>query len=97
MSQVKNSKRYSIAKARDHLAQIVHDAERGTLVELTRRGEPVAVLVSAQEYQHFREGKSRFWEKLQEFRKRVDLRKLGVKPEDWERLRDSSSGRPVEF
>jgi prevent-host-death family protein len=40
------SKRYSIAEARNHLPAIVHDAERGKPIHLTRRGKPVAVLLS---------------------------------------------------
>jgi hypothetical protein len=32
------TKQYSIAKARDQLTQIVHSVERGSKVELTRRG-----------------------------------------------------------
>jgi antitoxin Phd len=44
-------KTYSIAEARHNLAAIVHEAERQSPVALTRRGEPVAVLLSIQEYQ----------------------------------------------
>ena len=43
-------KRYSIAEARNHLPAIVHDAENGAPIELTRRGKPVAVLISASEW-----------------------------------------------
>src|SRR4051812_12210118 len=41
----------SIADARDRLASLVHDVEEGPAVEITRRGRPVAVLVSYHEYQ----------------------------------------------
>lgn len=41
---------YSIAQARDQLPQLVHTAEQGTPVELTRRGKQVAVILSAKEY-----------------------------------------------
>jgi prevent-host-death family protein len=42
-------KRYSIAEARSNLPSIVGQAEAGREIELTRRGKPVAVLVSLQE------------------------------------------------
>ncbi len=44
------SKRYTIAEARHNLAAIVHELERRAHIELTRRGEPVAVLLSMREY-----------------------------------------------
>ncbi|MGH8729354.1 MAG: type II toxin-antitoxin system Phd/YefM family antitoxin [Burkholderiales bacterium] len=41
---------YSIAQARDQLPGIVHEVEKGKTVTLTRRGKPVARLVSVREY-----------------------------------------------
>lgn len=41
----------SIAHARAQLPQIVHQAEEGNLIQFTRRGKPVAVLISLAEYQ----------------------------------------------
>jgi len=40
------TKQYSVAEAREKLAHVVHEAEEGTTVELTRRGKPVAVVLS---------------------------------------------------
>ena len=37
---------YSIAQARDRFTQLVHEVEQGETVEVTRRGQRVAVLVS---------------------------------------------------
>ena len=42
---------YSIAQARDQLPGIVHEVEKGRTVTLTRRGKPVARLVSVREYE----------------------------------------------
>ena len=39
-------KKYSIAEARTHLPTIIDEAEAGLEIELTRRGKPVAVIVS---------------------------------------------------
>ena len=38
--------KYTIAEARHNLAAIVHELEDKEQIELTRRGEPVAVLLS---------------------------------------------------
>ena len=45
------SRRYSIAEARSRLPSIVDEAESGIDVELTRRGQPVAVLMSHREFE----------------------------------------------
>jgi prevent-host-death family protein len=45
---------YSVAQARDRLAELVHEAEQGRPIRITRRGKPAAVLVSEQEFQRSR-------------------------------------------
>ena len=42
--------RHSIAKARLNLPALIREAYNGKEVELTRRDEPVAVLISLQEF-----------------------------------------------
>ncbi|MSQ51503.1 MAG: type II toxin-antitoxin system Phd/YefM family antitoxin [Betaproteobacteria bacterium] len=42
---------YSIAKAKNNLSGLVHEAEQGHPVRLTRRGKPVAVLISTEQYE----------------------------------------------
>ncbi len=46
-----NDDGYSIAEARDGLAKLVHQAESHSPVVIKRRGRPVAVLVSYEEYE----------------------------------------------
>jgi len=41
---------YSIAAAKNNLSGLVHEAEQGHPVRLTRRGKPVAVLISTEQY-----------------------------------------------
>ncbi len=41
---------YSVAEARDQLSRLVHEAEARQVIHLTRRGRPVAVLLSEEEY-----------------------------------------------
>ncbi len=96
MVKTRSTKRYSIAEARDQLARVVHEAEEGTLIELTRRNEPVAAVISMQEYQNFRQDKEQFWDKLQRFLKKLSADEH-IQTKDLKGLRDSSPGRTVEF
>ena len=87
------SQRYSIAEARHNLAAIVHELERKAFVELTRRGEPVAVLLSVREYRRLTTPPGRFWEAYEAFQETVDLQQLNIEPAVFEGLRDPSPGR----
>lgn len=53
-AEVAVSKQYSITAARNQLPAIVHEVENGPPVELTRRGRPVAVLLSFRDYERLR-------------------------------------------
>jgi prevent-host-death family protein len=86
-------KRYSIAHARNQLPGIIHAVERGGPVELTRRGKPVAVIVSLSDYERLSARKKTFSEAFEEWRQSVDLDKLDIGPEVWEGVRDRSPGR----
>jgi prevent-host-death family protein len=81
---------YSIAQARDQLAQLVHDAEAGSLIQLTRRGQPVAVLLSFAEYERLKQDRPPFQDALARFQKDADL-----DDDDLGALRDRSPGRDV--
>ncbi len=84
---------YSIAEARHNLAAIVHELDRGTTVELTRRGEPVAVLLSMRAYRRLNAPRSGFWEAYQAFRQAFPLVELDIAPEVFADVRDQTSGR----
>jgi len=90
-------KRYSIAEARHNLAAIVHEAERAPAIELTRRGEPVAVLLSITEYRRLAAKPSNFWDAYLVFRNSVDLAQLQIEPDVFEGIRDRSPGREVSW
>lgn len=47
-------KTFSISEAKDRLPRLVHEAEAGAPVALTRRGKAVAVLISKAEYDRLR-------------------------------------------
>ncbi len=91
------TRRYTIAEARQNLAAIVHELERRSSIELTRRGEPVAVMLSYQEYQRLSVSQTGFWEAYQGFRKKVDLSALDISSEVFGDVRDQSSGRDIDL
>ena len=87
-------KRYSIAEARDQFAAIVREVDEEPAVEITRRGEPVAVLLSWREFQRLKSRKN-FWDAYRSFRDQFDLAKLAIEPEVFAGVRDKSPGREV--
>jgi len=60
-----------IAEAKTQLPRLIHQAERGEAVHITRRGKPVAVLLSEDEYARLRQGEKKqrnFWDLVDEMR-----------------------------
>ena len=90
-------KRYSIAEARHSLAAIVHELEAEPVIELTRRGTPVAVLLSLDAYRQLQGAPRSFWEAYSAYRATVDPAALGSEPDAFDAVRDSSPGREVEL
>jgi prevent-host-death family protein len=88
-------KTYSVAEARQNFARLIRSAERGRAIEITRRGEPVAVLLSAAEYLALTGERPFFVEALAVVRERLGVDDLGIGDEDFEGLRDESPGREV--
>ncbi len=70
----------SIAKAKTQLTRLIHQVERGEAVHITRRGKPVAVLLSEDEYARLREGQEQrnIWELIAEMRS-----DSAFEPVDW--------------
>jgi len=91
-------KKYSIAEARDNFTGVVHEAEEGTRVELTRRGKPVAILMGVEDFDRLSTKKPGLWKAYQEFRSRIEKADLEIDPEEiWGDVRDSSPGRDFEW
>jgi prevent-host-death family protein len=89
------AKTISVADARQNFARLIETAERGRVVEITRRGEPVAVLLSAARYSALSgEGKS-FTTVVDDLRSRLGVERLGIGDADFAQLRDRSPGRAV--
>jgi prevent-host-death family protein len=82
----------TVAQARQGLAAVLHEVERGQTVSVTRRGRPVAVLMSAEKYARLQTGRPSFWETVQSFRRQFDSSAM---PGDdaLDGLRDRTPGR----
>lgn len=89
-------KQQSIAAARSNLPQLVREAESGEPIELTRRGESVAVLIGRKQYERLATRSRRFSEAWSEFTSEVELSDLAIDPDQiFNNLRDSRAGREV--
>ncbi|MGD1950621.1 MAG: type II toxin-antitoxin system Phd/YefM family antitoxin [Leptolyngbyaceae cyanobacterium] len=82
---------YSIAQARDRFTQLVHEAEQGNAVEVTRRGHRVAVLVSAEEYDRLFQPKQSFGEAILAWREKfgLDTREEDEEDREFETIMDT--------
>jgi prevent-host-death family protein len=89
------SRRYSIADARSNLPTIVDQAEAGMEVELTRRGKPVAAVISLRQLERMRGARPRFNERYKTFLRKYSLDEIGVEGDFFESPRDRSGGRKV--
>jgi prevent-host-death family protein len=88
-------KKYSIAEARSSLPTIVDLVEAGAEVELTRRGKPVAVVISLRHLERLRGERLRFGDVYKNFLKRHSPREMGLERRFFESLRDKEAGRRV--
>ncbi|MGD9974788.1 MAG: type II toxin-antitoxin system Phd/YefM family antitoxin [Desulfatirhabdiaceae bacterium] len=84
---------FTISEAKNKFTAIIHCIEKGPSVKITRRGRPVAVLLSMKEYEVLCQNRIKFWDALEAFReKNLDVE---ISNPDFENLRDRSSGREV--
>jgi prevent-host-death family protein len=87
--------RYSVAEARAHLPSIIEQAEAGEAVELTRRGRPVAVVLSLEEFARLRSDRRRFGDAYRAFLNKYPLDEVGLDHDFSTSVRDRSPGRRV--
>jgi prevent-host-death family protein len=91
-------KQRSIAEARNNLPQLIREAEAGEAIELTRRGESVAVLIGREQYERLANGTRRFSEAWDDFAREVDLTELAIDPDEvFSGVRDSGPGRDADL
>lgn len=91
------SQKYSVAEARKRLPALIRKVESGPHLELTRRGEPVAMLLSIEEYQHLIGEKLSFSTCLGEFLKQYEGLTSKEHSEVFSKLRDTSKGRGFQW
>lgn len=90
-------KRHSIAEARSNLPKLVREAESGKPVELTRRGESVAVLLGRKDYDRLVSSSRRFSEAWDDFSGKVDLSEIAIDPDEiFARTRTTDAGRDID-
>lgn len=86
----------SISDARSNLPQLVREAESGEAIELTRRGESVAVLIGRRQYERLAARSRRFSEAWEEFTRDVELGDLAVDPDEvFDGVRERRPGREI--
>lgn len=85
-------KSYSIAEARNRFTALLREAENASVIEITRHGKPVAVLIPWREFQRLT-AKKGFWDSYRGFRDQFDLTDLAIEPEIFSDARDRSTGR----
>ena len=88
-------KQFTISEAKNKLPAIVHSVESGPSVKLTRRGRPVAVLLSIKEYEALSRKRVGFWNALRDFKEKN--KDVGISDQDLDNLRDRSIGREVDL
>ena len=91
---------YSIAQAKDKLTQLIRSVEEGEPVEITRRGEPVAVILSMDEYRRLSKVPQNFGEAVLAFRQQYIEGQPWFENEEIDDIfdvRDKSSAREVDL
>ena len=91
------AKKYSIAEARKKLPTLLHEVEDGQHIEITRRGQPVAVVIPLDEYLRFTTDSNGFMKAYSAWHLTVEPEDLALSPEFFDKLRDANPGREVEF
>ncbi|MEM9776568.1 MAG: type II toxin-antitoxin system Phd/YefM family antitoxin [Chloroflexota bacterium] len=84
----------TIAEGRNKFGAVVKEAEQHP-VEITRRGVPVAVILSMDEYRKLKGERVTFAEAYEAFKSEHDLSELAITDDLFER--DQTVGRDVDF
>ena len=90
---------FSIAQASNRLPALVHQAETTGCVELTRRGKPVAVILSMDEYQALKNPKDGgWWASVMVWREQINFDEFeSWTDEEVDSWRSKEPGRPVDL
>lgn len=88
---------YSIAAAKDHLTEVIRHAEAGEDVTVTRRGRPVAVLLSVARYRQLEQLRPDFWSLAEHIASATAADRVTYDESDFAGLRDSAPSRDVDL
>ena len=90
--------RHSIAEARCNLPALIRETENGKEVELTRRGEPVAMLISHQAFKHLTSIRRGFVAAYRDFTINIDVSNFELNPDElFGDVREETEGRDIRF
>jgi prevent-host-death family protein len=92
------SAKFSITEARDKFAAIIRDVEETAQpIEVTRWGQPVAVILSTEQYANLlgRQRRQSFWQGYLEWRDKWQVTEVEEDDDLFADLRNPSSGRDL--
>jgi len=87
------NRRVSVVEAKNKLPSIIHEVEQGSIVEITRHGKAVAIVVGQKDYERLKEKGQGFWVTLGKIRNLLSSEGIVFKESDFLNLRDPSTGR----
>jgi prevent-host-death family protein len=85
--------KYSIAQVRNQFATLVREVQaKNKQIQVTHRGEPVAVILSVDEYERLltHQSKSDFWQAYLEYKEHWQDVPMDIEGNIWEGLRDQT-------
>jgi prevent-host-death family protein len=88
-----------MTEARNHFSELLHTVEQEGVIQLTRRNEVVAFLLSPSEYERLlRNTQTGFWNAYLAFRQRLDQTEVDLEPaEIFANVREQSVGREADW
>jgi prevent-host-death family protein len=82
-----------VVEAKNKLPSIIHEVEQGSIVEITRHGKAVAIVVGQKDYERLKEKGQGFWVTLGKMRNLLSSEGIVFEESDFLNLRDPSTGR----
>lgn len=87
------SRRVSVAEAKNKLPSIIREVEEGSIVEITRYGKAVAMVLPERDYRRMVESGQGFWASLGKVRSLISSEGIAIDESDLGNLRDPLPGR----
>ena len=83
----------SVAEAKNKLPSILREVEEGSIVEITRYGKAVAMVLPERDYRRLVQNGQEFWASLGKVRNIISSECIVIDESDLNNLRDPSPGR----